>query len=54
MAIAVAEGKGVWTAGDVTLLLIDYSRLLPRQGLETTCVEEVRTYDVSEYWKKLV
>jgi hypothetical protein len=31
-----------------------YNRLIPRQGLETTCVEEVRTYDVSEYWKELV
>jgi 2-oxoglutarate/2-oxoacid ferredoxin oxidoreductase subunit beta len=31
-----------------------YSRLIPRQGLETTCVEEVRRYDVSEYWKELV
>jgi 2-oxoglutarate ferredoxin oxidoreductase subunit beta len=31
-----------------------YNRLAPRQGLETTCVEEVRKYDVSEYWKELV
>ena len=31
-----------------------YNRLIPRQGLETTCVEEVRRYDVSEYWKELV
>jgi 2-oxoglutarate/2-oxoacid ferredoxin oxidoreductase subunit beta len=31
-----------------------YERLLPRQGLETTCVEEVRKYDVSEYWGDLV
>jgi 2-oxoglutarate ferredoxin oxidoreductase subunit beta len=31
-----------------------YSRLIPRQGVETTCVEEVRRYDVSEYWKDLV
>jgi 2-oxoglutarate/2-oxoacid ferredoxin oxidoreductase subunit beta len=31
-----------------------YDRLIPRQGLETTCVEEVRKYDVSEYWKGLV
>ena len=31
-----------------------YNRLIPRQGLETTCVEEVRKYDVSEYWKELV
>ena len=31
-----------------------YSRLIPRQGPETTCVEEVRRYDVSEYWKELV
>lgn len=31
-----------------------YDRLIPRRGLETTCVEEVRTYDVSEYWKELV
>jgi hypothetical protein len=31
-----------------------YDRLIPRQGLETTCVEEVRRYDVSEYWKELV
>ena len=31
-----------------------YNRLIPRQGLETTCVEEVRRYDVSEYWKQLV
>jgi 2-oxoglutarate ferredoxin oxidoreductase subunit beta len=31
-----------------------YERLIPRQGLETTCVEEVRKYDVSEYWKGLV
>jgi 2-oxoglutarate ferredoxin oxidoreductase subunit beta len=26
-----------------------YDRLIPRQGLETACVEEVRRYDVSEY-----
>jgi hypothetical protein len=31
-----------------------YNRLTPRHGLETTCVEEVRRYDVSEYWKELV
>jgi 2-oxoglutarate ferredoxin oxidoreductase subunit beta len=31
-----------------------YNRLIPRQGLETTCVEEVWRYDVSEYWKDLV
>jgi 2-oxoglutarate/2-oxoacid ferredoxin oxidoreductase subunit beta len=31
-----------------------YNRLIPRQGLETTCVEEVQRYDVSEYWKELV
>ena len=31
-----------------------YNRLVSRQGLETTCVEEVRRYDVSEYWKELV
>jgi 2-oxoglutarate ferredoxin oxidoreductase subunit beta len=31
-----------------------YNRLISRQGLETTCVEEVRRYDVSEYWKELV
>jgi 2-oxoglutarate/2-oxoacid ferredoxin oxidoreductase subunit beta len=31
-----------------------YNRLIPRQGVETTCVEEVRRYDVSEYWKELV
>ena len=31
-----------------------YNRLIPRQGLQTTCVEEVRRYDVSEYWKELV
>ena len=31
-----------------------YERLIPRRGLETTCVEEVRKYDVSEYWKGLV
>jgi 2-oxoglutarate ferredoxin oxidoreductase subunit beta len=31
-----------------------HNRLIPRQGLETTCVEEVRRYDVSEYWKDLV
>jgi Pyruvate flavodoxin/ferredoxin oxidoreductase, thiamine diP-bdg/Pyruvate ferredoxin oxidoreductase beta subunit C terminal len=31
-----------------------YERLIPRQGLETTCVAEVRKYDVSEYWKALV
>src|ERR1700739_2502136 len=31
-----------------------HDRLIPRQGLETTCVEEVRRYDVSEYWKELV
>jgi 2-oxoglutarate ferredoxin oxidoreductase subunit beta len=31
-----------------------YDRLIPRQGLETTCVEEVRRYDVSEYWKEMV
>jgi len=31
-----------------------YDRLLPRQGLETTCVEDVRKYDVSEYWSDLV
>ena len=30
-----------------------YNRLIPRQGVETTCVEEVRRYDVSEYWKDL-
>jgi 2-oxoglutarate ferredoxin oxidoreductase subunit beta len=30
-----------------------YNRLIPRQGLATTCVEEVRRYDVSEYWKAL-
>ncbi len=31
-----------------------YERLIPRHGLETTCVEEVRKYDVSEYWRGLV
>ena len=31
-----------------------YDRLIPRQGVKTTCVEEVRRYDVSEYWKDLV
>jgi 2-oxoglutarate/2-oxoacid ferredoxin oxidoreductase subunit beta len=31
-----------------------HERLIPRQGLQTTCVEEVRKYDVSEYWKALV
>ena len=31
-----------------------YERLAPRRGLNTTCVEEVRTYDVSEYWKDFV
>jgi 2-oxoglutarate ferredoxin oxidoreductase subunit beta len=31
-----------------------HNRLIPRQGLETTCFEEVRRYDVSEYWKDLV
>jgi 2-oxoglutarate ferredoxin oxidoreductase subunit beta len=31
-----------------------YERLSPRQGLQTTCVEEVRKYDVSDYWRKLV
>src|SRR6202140_3317992 len=31
-----------------------YNRLIPRQGLETTCVDEGRRYDVSEYWKELV
>jgi mono/diheme cytochrome c family protein len=31
-----------------------YKRLIPRRGVETTCVEEVRKYDVSEYWKELV
>lgn len=31
-----------------------YERLLPRRGLETTCVDEVRKYDVSDYWADLV
>jgi 2-oxoglutarate ferredoxin oxidoreductase subunit beta len=31
-----------------------YERLTPRQGLETTCVEEVRKYDVREYWSEFV
>jgi 2-oxoglutarate/2-oxoacid ferredoxin oxidoreductase subunit beta len=31
-----------------------YDRLVPRQGVETTFVEEVRRCDVSEYWKELV
>jgi 2-oxoglutarate/2-oxoacid ferredoxin oxidoreductase subunit beta len=31
-----------------------YERLIPRHGLQTTCVEEVRKYDVSEYWQDLV
>jgi 2-oxoglutarate/2-oxoacid ferredoxin oxidoreductase subunit beta len=31
-----------------------YNRLVPRRWLETTCAEEVRRYDVSEYWKDLV
>jgi 2-oxoglutarate/2-oxoacid ferredoxin oxidoreductase subunit beta len=31
-----------------------YSRLAPRRGVETTCVEEVRRYDVRAYFKKLV
>jgi 2-oxoglutarate ferredoxin oxidoreductase subunit beta len=30
-----------------------YNRLTPRRGVETTCVEEVRKYDVSEYWRGL-
>ena len=30
-----------------------YDRLLPRQGVATTCVEEVQKYDVSMYWKGL-
>ncbi len=28
-----------------------YERLVPRQGVSTTCVEEVQKYDVSMYWK---
>jgi 2-oxoglutarate/2-oxoacid ferredoxin oxidoreductase subunit beta len=31
-----------------------YERLTPRFGLKTTCVEEVRKYDVSEYWREFV
>jgi 2-oxoglutarate ferredoxin oxidoreductase subunit beta len=31
-----------------------YSRLTPRLGLDTTCVEEVRKYDVSEYCREFV
>jgi 2-oxoglutarate ferredoxin oxidoreductase subunit beta len=31
-----------------------YCRLGPRKGLETTCVEEVRRYDVTEYCKEFV
>jgi 2-oxoglutarate ferredoxin oxidoreductase subunit beta len=31
-----------------------YELLTPRLGLETTCVEEVRKYDVSEYWREFV
>lgn len=31
-----------------------YGRLLPRQGLETTCVEEVRKYDVSQYYREFI
>ena len=31
-----------------------YNRIIPRRGVETTCVEEVRRYDVSEYCKELV
>jgi 2-oxoglutarate ferredoxin oxidoreductase subunit beta len=30
-----------------------YERLIPRQGVSTTCVEEVQKYDVSMYWKHL-
>ena len=30
-----------------------YERLLPRQEVRTTCVEEVQKYDVSMYWKGL-
>lgn len=30
-----------------------YERLVPRQGVSTTCVEEVQKYDVSMYWKHL-
>jgi (S)-citramalyl-CoA lyase len=47
VAAAVALGFAAKAA-------IHYDRLIPRQGLETTCVEEVRRYDVSEYWKELV
>jgi 2-oxoglutarate ferredoxin oxidoreductase subunit beta len=31
-----------------------YERLVPREGKQTTCVEEVQKYDVSEYWRDLV
>jgi 2-oxoglutarate ferredoxin oxidoreductase subunit beta len=31
-----------------------YGRLTPRLGLDTTCVEEVRKYNVSEYCKEFV
>jgi 2-oxoglutarate/2-oxoacid ferredoxin oxidoreductase subunit beta len=31
-----------------------YSRLIPRQGVKTTCVEEVRKYDVSPFFGDLV
>jgi 2-oxoglutarate ferredoxin oxidoreductase subunit beta len=31
-----------------------YKRLTPRRRLERTCVEEVRKYDVTEYWRELV
>jgi 2-oxoglutarate/2-oxoacid ferredoxin oxidoreductase subunit beta len=30
-----------------------YERLVSRAGVETTCVEEVRKYDISEYCKEL-
>ena len=30
-----------------------YERLVARQGMETTCVEEVRKYNVSQFWADL-
>jgi 2-oxoglutarate ferredoxin oxidoreductase subunit beta len=31
-----------------------YERLTPRAGVETTCVEEVRKYDVSQYFAQFL
>ncbi len=31
-----------------------YGRLSPRAGVETTCIEEVRKYDVSEYYREFI